>query len=76
MLMACGLHTIRRTRVRTGNEGVRQVAIRDGKPLHQDLFERRGYVLGCLKGTFFFNWEVVDLSLSFEVSRVWLESLR
>lgn len=76
MLVICGCHTIRRTRVGTGSENTLRIVIRSGKLPYQDWFEERDYVVGLLKGSFFFDWKDIELSSSFEGFRMWLESLQ
>ena len=71
MLTMCGCRAICRTRGVDG-EGELQVVVGKGKLPYQSWFEGRGYVLGCIRGTFLYHRGDIELSLSFEGFRVWL----
>ena len=75
MFIMCGHHTIGHTGGE-GTDGRLRAVTRSGKLPYQTWFEAQGHTLGCVKGSFIFGWETIELSPPFEDFRMWLEELQ
>jgi hypothetical protein len=69
MLTMCGRRTI--------DDARGGMAMRDGVLPYQMWFNlERSYTLGCIKGSFFWDAEAIELSPPFDDFRVWLEDIQ